>query len=199
MKQPNELDKKLTIQLDCINNPIQAADVGAVELNQNRVDKIIQFKTDYTSLGLKAGDLIDVTNTFKAAKEGTISKDDALKKYNDTLGATVGYAGSLEQAEQLLADNTAVVVEGIKLRTQANVFYAKSAEAAAKAISGEDVDPTIWESVGNYSLSGGNALIFQSNQIKTVITNYDELGKMRISSQKKVINLLMQQLRMIRN
>ena len=121
--------------------------------------------------------LIDVTNTFKAAKEGTISKDDALKKYNDTLGATVGYAGSLEQAEQLLADNTAVVVEGIKLRTQANVFYAKSAEAAAKAISGEDVDPTIWESVGNYILSGGNALIFQSNQIKTVITNYDELGK----------------------
>jgi hypothetical protein len=121
--------------------------------------------------------LIDVTNTFKAAKEGTISKDDALKKYNDTLGSTVGFAGSLEQAEQLLADNTAVVVEGIKLRTQANVFYAKSAEAAAKAISGEDVDPTIWESVGNYILSGGNALIFQSNQIKTVISNYDELGK----------------------
>ena len=121
--------------------------------------------------------LIDVTNTFKAAKEGTISKDDALKKYNDTLGSTVGYAGSLEQAEQLLADNTAVVVEGIKLRTQANVFYAKSAEAAAKAISGEDVDPSIWESVGNYILSGGNALLFQQNQIKTVITNYDDLGK----------------------
>ena len=121
--------------------------------------------------------LIDVTNTFKAAKEGTISKDDALKKYNDTLGATVGYAGSLEQAEQLLADNTAVVVEGIKLRTQANVFYAKSAEAAAKAISGEDVDPSIWESVGNYILSGGNALVFQTRQIGTVVKNYDELGK----------------------
>ena len=121
--------------------------------------------------------LTDVTNTFKAAKAGTISKDDALKKYNDTLGATVGYAGSLEQAEQLLADNTAVVVEGIKLRTQANVFYAKSAEAAAKAISGEDVDPSIWESVGNYILSGGNALLFQTRQIKTVVENYDELGK----------------------
>jgi hypothetical protein len=121
--------------------------------------------------------LIDVNASFKAAKAGTISKDDALKKYNDTLGATVGYAGSLEQAEQLLAANTAVVVEGIKLRTQANVFYAKSAEAAAKAISGEDVDPTIWESVGNYILSGGNAIGFQMNQIKTVVKNYDELGK----------------------
>jgi hypothetical protein len=121
--------------------------------------------------------LTDVNNTLKAAKEGTISKEDALKKYNDTLGSTVGYAGSLEQAEALLAANTAVVVEGIKLRTQANVFYAKSAEAAAKAISGEDVDPSIWESVGNYIISGGNALIFQTNQIKTVVKNYDELGK----------------------
>ena len=119
--------------------------------------------------------LIDVNASFKAAKEGTISKDSALKKYNDTLGATVGYAGSLEQAEGLLAANTKVVVEGIKLRTQANVFYAKSAEAAAKAVSGEDVDPSVWESVGNYILSGGNALVFQTNQIKTVVKNYAEL------------------------
>ena len=120
--------------------------------------------------------LIDVQNSFKAAKEGTISKDAALKKYNETLGSTVGFAGSLEQAEKLLAENTAVVVEGIKLRTQANVFYAKSAEAAAKAISGEDVDPSIWESVGNYIISGGNALAFQTNQLKTVGKNYAELG-----------------------
>jgi hypothetical protein len=119
--------------------------------------------------------LVDVNASFKAAKEGTMSKDAALKKYNDTLGSTVGYAGSLEQAEGLLAANTKVVVEGIKLRTQANVFYAKSAEAAAKAVSGEDVDPSVWESVGNYILSGGNALVFQTNQIKTVVKNYAEL------------------------
>ena len=93
--------------------------------------------------------LIDVENSFQAAREGTISKKDALKLYNDTLGKTVGFAGSLEQAEQLLAENTAVVVEGIKLRTQANVFYAKSAEAAAKAVSGEDLDPTTWQTIGD--------------------------------------------------
>jgi regulator of extracellular matrix RemA (YlzA/DUF370 family) len=121
--------------------------------------------------------LIDVQNSFKGAREGTVRKEDALKKYNDTLGSTVGFAGSLEQAEGLLAANTKVVVEGIKLRTQANVFYAKSAEAAAKAVSGEDVDPSIWESVGNYIISGGNALIFQTNQIKTVVKNYGELDK----------------------
>jgi regulator of extracellular matrix RemA (YlzA/DUF370 family) len=121
--------------------------------------------------------LTEVTNTFKGAREGTVRKEDALKKYNDTLGSTVGYAGSLEQAESLLAANTKVVVEGIKLRTQANVFYAKSAEAAAKAVSGEDVDPSIWESVGNYIISGGNALTFFVNQAETTGKKYAKLGE----------------------
>jgi hypothetical protein len=119
--------------------------------------------------------LIDVENSFKAARAGTIRKEDALKKYNETLGSTVGYAGSLEQAEQLLAENTAVVVEGIKLRTQANVFYAKSAEAAAKAVSGEDIEPSVWQTVGDYILSGGNALGFASRQAKSYVQNFAEV------------------------
>ena len=121
--------------------------------------------------------LIDVENAFKAAKAGTISKDAALKKYNDTLGDTVGFAGSLEQAEQLLAENTPVVIEGIKLRTQANVFYAKSAEAAAKAVSGEEIEPTVWQSVGNYILSGGNALLYASKQAKSYVQNIADVNK----------------------
>jgi hypothetical protein len=119
--------------------------------------------------------LIEVENSFQQAKDGTISKDSALKLYNETLGKTVGFAGSLDEAEELLAANTAVVVEGIKLRTQANVFYAKSAEAAAKAVSGEDVDPTVWQSVGNFILSGGQALIFSNNQVKTYAKNLKDV------------------------
>lgn len=120
--------------------------------------------------------LKDIEGAFAGARAGTIRKEDALKKYNDTLGSTIGYAGSLEQAEQLLAENTAVVVEGIKLRTQANVFYAKSAEAAAKAVSGEDIEPSVWQTVGDFILSGGNSLVFASNQAKTFVKNYSELS-----------------------
>jgi len=121
--------------------------------------------------------LIDVDNAFKQAREGTIDKREALKLYNDTLGKTVGFAGSLEQAEELLASNTAVVVEGIKLRTQANVFYAKSAEAAAKAVSGEDIDPTFWQSVGDYILSGGQYAAFAQRQVGTYVENLTEVQK----------------------
>lgn len=146
---------------------------GATDESKTYDDAQVEVTKSVTEFNKK---LIDVESSFKAAKAGTISKDAALKKYNDTLGETVGYAGSLEQAEQLLASNTTVVIEGIKLRTQANVFYAKSAEAAAKAVSGEDVDPSVWESVGNYILAGGNALGFQINQVKTIAKNYGELN-----------------------
>jgi hypothetical protein len=121
--------------------------------------------------------LIEVENSFEAARAGTISKKDALKLYNDTLGKTVGFAGSLEQAEQLLAENTAVVVEGIKLRTQANVFYAKSAEAAAKAVSGEDLEPTTWQTIGDYIQSGGQALLFYNRQTESYVQNLAETKK----------------------
>ncbi len=120
---------------------------------------------------------VEVENSFEAARAGTISKKDALKLYNDTLGKTVGFAGSLEQAEQLLAENTAVVVEGIKLRTQANVFYAKSAEAAAKAVSGEDLEPTTWQTIGDYIQSGGQALLFYNRQTESYVQNLAETKK----------------------
>jgi hypothetical protein len=61
-RYPNELDNRLNISLDSINDPIQAQYIATSELKQSRVDKIIEFRTDFTSLGLKAGDLIDITS-----------------------------------------------------------------------------------------------------------------------------------------
>jgi hypothetical protein len=58
--------------------------------------------------------LQNVKNSIKEAKEGTISKKEALKQYNEKLGETIGYAGSLNQAEQLMAANTKIVIESLK-------------------------------------------------------------------------------------
>lgn len=61
---PNEIPNTLNIQISCLNNPVQAALIGSIELKQSRVAKIIEFRTDFSKLGLKAGDLIDVTSTM---------------------------------------------------------------------------------------------------------------------------------------
>jgi hypothetical protein len=58
----NEIDNQLQIQTSLVNDPVQAQYLASVELKQSRLNKIVNFTTDYTSLGLKAGDLIDVTS-----------------------------------------------------------------------------------------------------------------------------------------
>lgn len=61
-RYPNEPDNKLTIKFDIVNEPIQAELLASRELKQSRIDKVIEFRADYSYMGLKAGELIDVTN-----------------------------------------------------------------------------------------------------------------------------------------
>ena len=60
-KFPNETENTLHMEFDCINDPVQAMYLGAVELKQSRLDKVIEFRTDYSAIGIKAGDIIAVT------------------------------------------------------------------------------------------------------------------------------------------
>jgi hypothetical protein len=62
-RNSNEPDNTLNISFDVINDPVMAEMLGLIELKQSRVDRVIKFTTDYSYIGLKAGDLIDVTNT----------------------------------------------------------------------------------------------------------------------------------------
>jgi hypothetical protein len=78
---PNEPLNTLSIQYDIVNDPVQAEQLALMELKQSRVDEIIKFTTDYSKLGLKAGDLIDVTSamlgyTNKVYRVITIEEDD---------------------------------------------------------------------------------------------------------------------------
>jgi hypothetical protein len=60
---PNEPDNLLTIQTNVINDPVQAEQIALTELKQSRVNKIVEFSSDFSSLGVTAGDIVDITNT----------------------------------------------------------------------------------------------------------------------------------------
>lgn len=63
-RNPNEPDNTLNIQYDIFNDPVQAELLARIELRQSRVNQTIQFNTDFSEFGLKAGDVIDVSNTL---------------------------------------------------------------------------------------------------------------------------------------
>jgi hypothetical protein len=65
----NEIDNPLPLTYDIINEPVQAKLLGFIELKQSRVDKVIQFQSDFSYINLKPGDIVDVTDsrlTFSA-------------------------------------------------------------------------------------------------------------------------------------
>ena len=102
-RNANEQLKELGIQFDIMNDPVQAEMLGLMELKQSRIDKVIQFTTDFSYLGLKGGDVIDITAeiygftnkkfrivsiTEQDTSEGTISLNITALEYDEAIYAT---------------------------------------------------------------------------------------------------------------
>ena len=75
-----------------------------------------------------------VKDAFNDARLGIISRDDALKLYNDTLGKTIGGAKSINEAERILANNAEAYVKITGWKAQANAMLAISAQKSAEHI-----------------------------------------------------------------
>lgn len=79
---------------------------------------------------------------FIGAKDGVVSKDSALKTYNETLGDAFGKAKTLAEAEDLYNSKAGVYIQIMGLKAQANALFAKSADEAAKGIVANVSDQT---------------------------------------------------------
>lgn len=90
---------------------------------------------DFTSGAAEAQKQVNkVKDAFNDARLGIISKDDALKLYNDTLGKTIGGAKSINEAERILANNAEAYVKITGWKAQANALLAISAQKSAEHI-----------------------------------------------------------------
>lgn len=86
-RNDNEPDNTLNLNYDIINEPIQAQLLGLIELKQSRLNLTITFQSDYSKINVKAGDLIDVTNSrfgfvnklFRVITTNEIQDNGALK------------------------------------------------------------------------------------------------------------------------
>lgn len=81
-----------------------------------------------------------VALAFDQAKSGVISKDQALKIYNETLGDSFGKTNNLAEAERLYNEKAGDYIKAMGLRAQANALFTKSAEAIAKGVTAAQED-----------------------------------------------------------
>jgi hypothetical protein len=84
----------------------------------------------------------EVGTAFELAKDGVISKEEALATYNEKLGDTFGAATTLAEAEKLYVAKTEAYIEATMARARAEVFAKKAAEADAAAIIAKTKDQT---------------------------------------------------------
>jgi hypothetical protein len=84
----------------------------------------------------------DVKVAFQQARDGVISKEQALKKYNETLGPVLGNAKSLNEAEEIMIKKADAYIKAQGLKAQANALFNKAAEEQAKALTASVEDQT---------------------------------------------------------
>lgn len=77
---------------------------------------------------------MNVKVAFDLAKQGVISKEEALKKYNETLGDAYGSAKDLNEAEKIFNEKTDAYIQSTALRAQADALMKKAAEENVKTI-----------------------------------------------------------------
>lgn len=63
-RNANEPDNTIRVKYDMLNEPLQARELGYIELYQNRMDQIVTFTTDYSKINTEAGDIITITNSI---------------------------------------------------------------------------------------------------------------------------------------
>lgn len=105
--------------------------VGLAGHEQEGYNEVLDATTsEMTSL---FEELINVDIAFEQAREGTISKKEALDIYNDTLGDSIGQADNLAEAERLYASNTDAYIEATMARVQAQALIQMAAKERAEA------------------------------------------------------------------
>jgi hypothetical protein len=163
---------------------IQFAQVGLTYWTRGSKDATSALQEQTKSLTEFNIKLYSVKDAFESARAGTLSKKEALDKYNESLGSSIGYANSISEAEDLMVKNTATVIKAMQLRTQANVYSARAAELNAKMVSGEmfDANSSWMESALNATKNYFRGMNAGQMIVENVNTSLDQQNNLMSSS-----------------
>jgi hypothetical protein len=162
----NEDDNTLQLNLPHVNNTVQAQYIAGRELKQSRLDLIIEFRTNYEANELKAGELIEVTNSaldFSSKQFRIIQIDE-----EDTSDGNLIYSITAQEY-----DGTIYNASGINYEYRSNFNGIKSKVFNAEIEQSDEAD------LGSTmaKLLGANALLGIVNGLfKKFVTADDATG-----------------------
>lgn len=131
-----------------------------------------------------------VSRAFEDARNGVISKEQALNIYNETLGDSLGKTDDLATAEKNLLDKADAYIKITGLKAQANALFAQSAEFTTKALTAELEDQT---SFLDKTLAGLKGKFFGGyNEAFTELGNIQEKNAAKVAAEYEKIASILQ-------
>lgn len=125
----------------------------------------------------------ELTENIKLAKEGFLDKTKVLKQYNTELGASIGYANSLDEAEQNIVRNGKDFIQVTLLKAAAQIALGDAAKKLAEAAQIQAKPTEEFSSIFELPTQNRTA-----QDVKASEANLDAARKARQAKQVKELN-----------
>ena len=166
--------------------------IGAVFKGKNALDELKSsqeaLNEAYKSSSYKKviKDLFELNSLIRLAKKGTIDKESALKKYNETLGKAAGKTDDLTLAEKNVREKTPAWVKAMVYRAAAMAAASKAAEKLAEnqaKLNEAEIVQDKYKKLKEEAEKSGNTITSSSGvgtiQQDAVYKATDELNKLK--------------------
>lgn len=120
----------IVVALGALNKKLSEAEIRQKALN----DVINDAASDF---GKAKTEVASMTKELELAKNGFANKEVVLKKFNETIGETIGQTTSLEEAEKLLNDKKDDYIAMMFAKSQAAAAFALANKAAEESVKNE--------------------------------------------------------------
>ena len=157
----NERDNKLIINMDTINDPVQAEMHALRELKQSRMDTVVEFQTDFNALGINAGDIFTLTSEqygFSAKKFRVIR----ITETDDETGNIVLGITGLEWDPEIV--NYGTITRFIRERATNITPIADNTD-----ILGNEIQSSLKLTLTENAAAHGLALYYNSNDLSYLL------------------------------
>lgn len=130
----------------------------------------------------------DVRAAFELAKQGVISKKDALKEYNDKLGDALGHTNSLIEAEKIVAQKADIFIKVTGLKAQAMALFAEAAKETVRGLTADTKDQlsTFDKGLAGVKLFFGGYGDAATSALKAQVKGEEEVRKETAKTSKEI-------------